>query len=356
MRDFLAKLNTLGITERDMMLALVWKQIKYLENEQQNLIIEITKIVEFEKEEDNNELIKEIKTFFLNKYDFNLNEDNTQEDAIKKVNEKLNQNLINKENKKVIIKLWDYQNNNNNLQLKEMSIYLAIYINDKLINDQIYQPIKLHLINITISKKNQMILNKIINYFEKEFDYNEHKFTTNNTRYDAFELVKILIQNLIGNEYYHLQIDFINPSKAKIIDNSKKVTNGDYFKINIKIGSLQKEILFKIKNVKDYILYLLEEILLAKKPNIFDMVANTKTSYDEITNFKNAQKIALLLMKELNLVTKVSMSYRWNPFFITINQRNFWLIIFRNERIIIRLPNDILELESYNIKKLINWN
>ncbi|WP_342277733.1 hypothetical protein [Spiroplasma endosymbiont of Nephrotoma flavescens] len=86
------------------------------------------------------------------------------------------------------------------------------------------------------------------------------------------------------------------------------------------------------------------------------MVANTKTSYDEITNFKNAQKIALLLMKELNLVTKVSMSYRWNPFFITINQRNFWLIIFRNERIIIRLPNDILELESYNIKKLINWN
>ncbi len=61
-------------------------------------------------------------------------------------------------------------------------------------------------------------------------------------------------------------------------------------------------------------------------------------------------------MKELNLVTKVSMSYRWNPFFITINQRNFWLIIFRNERIIIRLPNDILELESYNIKKLINWN
>lgn len=54
MRDFLAKLNTLGINERDMMLALVWKQIKYLENEQQNLIIEITKIVEFEKEEDNN--------------------------------------------------------------------------------------------------------------------------------------------------------------------------------------------------------------------------------------------------------------------------------------------------------------
>lgn len=49
MRDFLAKLNTLGINERDMMLALVWKQIKYLENEQQNLIIEITKIVEFAK-------------------------------------------------------------------------------------------------------------------------------------------------------------------------------------------------------------------------------------------------------------------------------------------------------------------
>ncbi|WP_338981947.1 hypothetical protein [Spiroplasma endosymbiont of Eupeodes luniger] len=41
-------------------------------------------------------------------------------------------------------------------------------------------------------------------------------------------------------------------------------------------------------------------------------------------------------------------------FFITINQRNFWLINFRNERIIIRLPNDILKLESYDIKKLIN--
>lgn len=168
-RLIISNLLILGNYEREQMLIIISNMIMNLDK----YIMSLNDEEEINEEEDFNQVTIKVKKFFEIEYDWNFTANHTQANVINKINQEL-KNYLGNDSTIVQVKLWNYFDENKNLSSGTQKIYLMIYINNKLINDQINNSITIKLKNIGLSDFE--IMTKVKLLFSQLFSFEQHFF------------------------------------------------------------------------------------------------------------------------------------------------------------------------------------
>ncbi|WP_342278104.1 hypothetical protein [Spiroplasma endosymbiont of Nephrotoma flavescens] len=122
-RLIISNLLILGNYEREQILIIISNMIMNLDK----YIMTLNDEEEINEEEDFNDLIIKVKKFFEIEYDWNFTANHIQANVINKINQEL-KNYLGNDSKVVQVKLWNYFDENKNLNSGTQKIYLMVFL------------------------------------------------------------------------------------------------------------------------------------------------------------------------------------------------------------------------------------